>query len=209
MLASSASTAASEVAASRVDPVVGVRALSAGSTSSNDRPQSYRSQAWGRSLETAELRSAPFCTPNLRGVKEPMCRHLSTLRSVSMTALASRRPAVYLHIGPPKTGTTYIQDVLRRWHRELLEARVLFPGIPRHNHFPAALDVRGKASFGHGEVHVVSRASTAGAWRRLVRKAKAFEGVVIISPMRCLPVPIAITPRPRYETSRAPICTWW
>ena len=48
---------------------------------------------------------------------------------------------VYLHIGSPKTGTTYIQDVL--WaNREALEADgVLLPGHYRYARVEAARDL--------------------------------------------------------------------
>lgn len=91
------------------------------------------------------------------------------------------RTRVYLHIGPPKTGTTYIQGVLRHWHKELKAARVLFPGIPRHDHFRAALDLRGHDGFGFGDVHGRTRVRAAGAWARLVRAASGFDGTVVIS----------------------------
>ncbi len=68
---------------------------------------------------------------------------------------------VYLHIGPPKTGTTYVQDVLWR-NRSLLERRGLtFPGSRPVDHFHAALDLRGVAFGGHANPAVD------GAWRRL------------------------------------------
>lgn len=91
------------------------------------------------------------------------------------------RPTVFFHIGPPKTGTTYLQGILRHWHRELKRAGVLFPGIPSLDHFPAALDARGDHGFGHGSGRDTPRANAIGAWRRLVEKAKAFDGTVVIS----------------------------
>jgi hypothetical protein len=97
-----------------------------------------------------------------------------------MVASSSARPTVYFHVGPPKTGTTYIQGVLRHWQKELKDAGVLFPGIPRHNHFPAALDARGDYGFGYGGGRT-PRARAAGAWQRLVKKTKGFDGTVIIS----------------------------
>jgi hypothetical protein len=88
---------------------------------------------------------------------------------------------VYLHIGPPKTGTTYLQDALRSWHKELRATGVLFPGIPGHDHFAAALDLRGVDRFGRGDVRGQTRARVAGAWARLVRATTGFDGTVVIS----------------------------
>jgi hypothetical protein len=55
----------------------------------------------------------------------------------------ARRPRVYLHVGEPKTGTTFLQHVL--WaNRERLAARgVLLPGYTRRDHSRASRDLRG------------------------------------------------------------------
>jgi hypothetical protein len=87
-----------------------------------------------------------------------------------------------MHIGPPKTGTTYIQDTLRGWHEELREAGILYPTRPPRIHFFAALDARG--NLGHGiqvGVEEHERTQAAGAWSALVKTVKAFDGVSIIS----------------------------
>lgn len=74
-------------------------------------------------------------------------------------------PVVYLHVGPPKTGTTYLQDVL--WHNRglLATAGVTFPGSGRADHFRAALDLRGIAFGGY------DNPDTHGAWPRLAQRA--------------------------------------
>lgn len=52
---------------------------------------------------------------------------------------------VYLHIGMPKTGTTYLQDAIWQ-HRDALEERGLYvPGV-RRQHLLASLDLRGESS---------------------------------------------------------------
>lgn len=71
-----------------------------------------------------------------------------------------RPPTVYLHIGPPKTGTTYLQEVLWRNERRLSEQHVAFPRRPI-DHFRAALDLR-ELDFGGYE-----DSKTDGAWDRL------------------------------------------
>lgn len=77
-------------------------------------------------------------------------------------AVPHSQPVVHLHIGPPKTGTTFIQDVLWRNRDELARQGVLFPGSARPDHFYAALDLRGMRFGGHDNPDVP------GAWRRLV-----------------------------------------
>ena len=89
----------------------------------------------------------------------------------------SRR--VYLHIGAPKTGTTYLQDRLALNAKTLAEHDVHFPTksplvSPGLFHFRAALDLLdqdwgGKA--GHAR----------GSWDQLARKVRRLDGSVIIS----------------------------
>jgi hypothetical protein len=49
---------------------------------------------------------------------------------------------VYLHIGAPKTGTTYLQEVLFRNRARLAEHGVLYPGDSTAAHYAAVLDLR-------------------------------------------------------------------
>jgi len=56
--------------------------------------------------------------------------------------------AVLVHIGPPKTGTTYLQHVLAERRAELLERGILYPGTgPRQ--VVASWSLRGAAMPGH------------------------------------------------------------
>ncbi len=50
----------------------------------------------------------------------------------------------FLHIGPPKTGTTYVQSILFGNRRELRQAGVLLPGRATAKHFGAVGDLRGR-----------------------------------------------------------------
>jgi hypothetical protein len=68
-----------------------------------------------------------------------------------------RPPTIYLHIGPPKTGTTYLQEVLWRNEQRLSEQHVAFPRRPV-DHFRAALDLRGLDFGGYDDP------KTDGAW---------------------------------------------
>lgn len=85
------------------------------------------------------------------------------------------RPAVYLHVGAAKSGTTYLQSVL--WHnREVLRAHgVLYPGRDFPAHVRAAFDLRKTffAGASDPEVH--------GAWTELVDEVRAWPGVSVIS----------------------------
>ena len=86
---------------------------------------------------------------------------------------------VYLHVGAPKTGTTYLQDRLGANSESLAEHGISFPRgplgrDPGHTHFRAALDLLGEdwgGPSGHAE----------GYWDALMRKVRRSRGTVIIS----------------------------
>lgn len=82
---------------------------------------------------------------------------------------------VFLHIGLPKTGTTYLQRAL--WHnkRVLGEAGLLLPGRHRRRHLLASLDLRGNPS-------LAKRGGDVSApWDDLVQESVAWPGDVLIS----------------------------
>lgn len=94
---------------------------------------------------------------------------------------------VHLHIGAPKTGTTYLQDRLSRNAARLAEEGVLFPTRNRLTdpavfHFRAALDLLGQdwgGAPGHAE----------GAWPAMVRRVRRHDGPVVISHEILAPAP--------------------
>lgn len=51
-------------------------------------------------------------------------------------------PRAFVHIGAPKTGTTYVQSVLWRNRAQLADDGVLYPYEDSRQHFPAMLDLR-------------------------------------------------------------------
>ena len=86
---------------------------------------------------------------------------------------------VYLHIGAPKTGTTYLQDRLTRNAENLAMHGVTVPtkgrGVPADLfHFRAALDLLGE-DWGGPTGHAV------GAWDAMVSQVRRSSGKVIIS----------------------------
>ncbi|MBA2740299.1 MAG: hypothetical protein M3386_05955 [Actinomycetota bacterium] len=81
---------------------------------------------------------------------------------------------VYLHIGAPKTGTTYLQAVLFRNRARLRAGGVLYPGEGADAHFRATLDLRGLRFGGYDDPAV------RGAWQRLARQVRAFEGERVV-----------------------------
>jgi hypothetical protein len=89
----------------------------------------------------------------------------------------SRR--VYLHIGAPKTGTTYLQDRLALNAASLADHGIHFPSrsplvSPGLFHFRAALDLLGQ-DWGGEPGHA------AGNWDALVKRVRRKSGSVIVS----------------------------
>jgi hypothetical protein len=81
---------------------------------------------------------------------------------------------VLLHVGTPKTGTSYLQDVLFH-NRKLLAAHgILYPAHRFDAHFLAALDLM-RMPWGGLETEAV------GAWDALAEKVRDWQGTSIIS----------------------------
>ncbi|NHC24646.1 hypothetical protein G6553_15890 [Nocardioides sp. IC4_145] len=82
---------------------------------------------------------------------------------------------VVLHVGLPKTGTTYLQSLLAT-HRDALRAGgVLHPFLRPGAMFHAAVELRGSAAkFGLAESEV------AGTWAALCERARAHDGPVLL-----------------------------
>lgn len=84
----------------------------------------------------------------------------------------SRR--VLLHVGTPKTGTSYLQDVLFRNRARLLKQDVNYPADRFDAHFLAALDLM-RLRWGGLESEAV------GAWDKLAQSVRDHDGTSIIS----------------------------
>lgn len=79
---------------------------------------------------------------------------------------------VFLHIGAPKTGTTYLQEVLALNREAMRQQGVLYPQGPAHH--AAAWDVRGgieQSDAGEG---------ISGRWDRLVDEVRAWDGPAVV-----------------------------
>ncbi|GAW51059.1 MULTISPECIES: hypothetical protein [unclassified Nocardioides] len=81
---------------------------------------------------------------------------------------------VLLHVGTPKTGTSYLQDVLYRNRRLLASADILYAADRFDAHFLAALDLM-KLPWGGLETEAV------GAWDSLAAKVRDHHGTAVIS----------------------------
>ncbi len=81
---------------------------------------------------------------------------------------------VIVHVGAPKTGTSYVQDLLFTHRAALADAGTLYPADRFDAHFLAALDLM-ELQWGGLEKQAV------GAWDRLAEQVRAWSGTVIIS----------------------------
>jgi hypothetical protein len=80
-----------------------------------------------------------------------------------------------LHVGSPKTGTTFLQAVLWQARDQLREAGILLPGRSIHQHFQASLEVRGTPERARYPELIE------GAWQRLLDSAGSWDGDLLIS----------------------------
>jgi hypothetical protein len=82
---------------------------------------------------------------------------------------------LFLHVGSPKTGTTFLQNVL--WsHRQLAEEQgLLLPLDSFADHYLASLDVRGLSARAEHPERAV------GIWDRVARQARAWAGTTLVS----------------------------
>jgi hypothetical protein len=81
---------------------------------------------------------------------------------------------VFLHIGAPKTGTTFLQHVLFKNRETLAEAGVLYPYTAVDQTFRSAHDFCGTTWFGH-------RADRfRGEWDRVAELVRTWEGSTVI-----------------------------
>ncbi len=96
------------------------------------------------------------------------------------TSAAGRYPTVYLHIGTPKSGTTFLQGVLGHNRQRLAEQGVLWPGRHWGEQVRAVRDLANITPIDH------EPGETAGAWQQLVDEIHAWDGHTAIVSMEWL-----------------------
>jgi hypothetical protein len=84
------------------------------------------------------------------------------------------RLTVFVHIGAPKSGTTFLQNMLWSHRGPLKAGGVLYPYDRPTEHFEAMLDLREQ---GWGNI---SRARVRGAWQRVARRVREWDGHTVI-----------------------------
>ena len=83
---------------------------------------------------------------------------------------------VVLHVGAPKSGTTFLQRALWALRDELLEQGVTCPGEGGRDMFLASIEVREVF-----ERWGFAREELSGTWSRLCAEARAYDGTTVMS----------------------------
>ena len=83
---------------------------------------------------------------------------------------------VFLHVGPPKTGTSFLQAAWWQHRHQMAEQGVLFPGTSPVDHFRAAAVLANKK-------RITRRMNAAGlaSWDRLTDEVGAWHGDAVLS----------------------------
>jgi hypothetical protein len=90
--------------------------------------------------------------------------------------MTSADRAAFIHVGVPKSGTTFLQAALATLRPALRSSGVLYPRVGPESMFRAAVDIRGNPqSWGRDSSDVD------GTWDALCRKARDFNGRTVIS----------------------------
>lgn len=92
-----------------------------------------------------------------------------------MSAGSGRPQRAYLHVGAPKTGTTFVQSVLWQQRARLMDLGVLYPASRYDDHFFAAVDLQ------HLDFHGEFRAHASGRWEETAARVRCWPGTSVIS----------------------------
>ena len=93
-----------------------------------------------------------------------------------MAAQPAAEAKVYLHIGEPKTGTTFIQQAMWRNRVELAAQGVVLPGHHPQDHYRASQDLRGLE-----KLPTDPAGSWTGEWEVLASEAQQAGKTAVIS----------------------------
>lgn len=87
-----------------------------------------------------------------------------------------RGQRLYLHVGVPKSGTTFLQTLLAENRDRLREHGYLYPFVRPEGMFHAAAELRGQQARWGLDPAVVD-----GTWEQLIAKVRAFPGTGVVS----------------------------
>jgi hypothetical protein len=102
-----------------------------------------------------------------RVLKNPSAARYAVRRRVRVAFGYRGRPTYYLHIGAPKSGSSYLQSLLWQNRHALLRDGVCLPGGSQTDHFFAGWDFRGRPY-----VTQAPQERWRGAWDRMIEDAE-------------------------------------
>ena len=102
-----------------------------------------------------------------RVVTSPTAARFAVRRRVRVAFASRGRRAYFLHIGAPKSGSSYLQSLLWRNRHALMRDGVYLPGRSQTDHFYAGTDFRGRPY-----VTQTDEDQWRGAWDRMIEDAE-------------------------------------
>src|SRR3954466_14272571 len=108
----------------------------------------------------------------------------------------------FVHIGLPKTATSYLQTIVWSNRERLRERGIVVPGAERRDHLWASRTVREQRS----QQRAPERQRT--AWSRICAELEAASGTGLIS-HEFLPRPAPSRRSPPFRRWDPARCTWW
>lgn len=88
------------------------------------------------------------------------------------------KPRLFVHIGAPKTGTSYIQSLVWAGKRDFKQIGVLVPGKRQKAHFAAGGDLAGDT--GDDYIEQVGRERRPGAWDRFAGRIRESDAPTVV-----------------------------
>jgi hypothetical protein len=92
-----------------------------------------------------------------------------------MDAPLTPEQRVFVHVGAPKTGTTFLQSTLFHYRHRLEELGILYPAVHYDDHFFAAVDLQDLDFSGE------RRPEAAGRWEQVAARVREWPGTSVIS----------------------------
>jgi hypothetical protein len=96
--------------------------------------------------------------------------------SAESAGAPATRQALYLHIGLPKSGSTFVQSLLGGNRQALKEHGFVYPYVEQEGMFHAAVEMSGRPDYWG-----LSRSQIAGTFAQLLRRGRNLGGTMVLS----------------------------
>jgi hypothetical protein len=121
--------------------------------------------------------SPPVVTPLAAAIRPFNARHLigGSYADALVVSQTGRMREVYLHVGPVKTGSTFLQDLLWRYRDDLARQGYLHPAAHENEMWLATNDVQDTAFVNY------EMPQAAGVWAQVCQRVLAHDGPSVVS----------------------------